>query len=69
MAYSADTYSKQTDIYTHLKHEGIVRIIKQGYGMCVCVFMCVCLLLYKGTHVKLLIFLSQTCGSYETSTV
>lgn len=24
--------------------------------MCVCAFMCVCLLLYKGTHVKLLIF-------------
>lgn len=24
--------------------------------MCVSVFMCVCLLLYKGTHVKLLIF-------------
>lgn len=35
-----------------------VRIIKQGYCIDVCVYalMCVCLLLYKGTHVKLLIF-------------
>lgn len=33
----------------------IVRIIKQGYGIYVCVYVCV-RLLYKGTHVKLLIF-------------